>query len=106
MRARGETSAASGCACAILAPCGAVCASTPAAGSEQAPAKATHIAAVLIRIITPTIVAGRNVSDCRANVNCGHLGLDPVHPRFSAGIPPLMLKFACASAEAALEQPG
>jgi hypothetical protein len=46
---------AAGCdTCAAHNPCGAVCAPAPAAGSKIAPAKATHIAAVLIRIITPT----------------------------------------------------
>jgi hypothetical protein len=35
-------------------PCGAVCAFVPVAGSAKAPAKATHNAAVLIRIVTPT----------------------------------------------------
>jgi hypothetical protein len=48
-----------GCdACAVRIPDGAVwalvCASAPATGSEKMPAKTSNIAAVLIRIITPT----------------------------------------------------
>ena len=60
-----------GGACAIRVPCGAVCASAPAASSETAPAKATDIAKVLIRILTPTqTYRYPTVSDCRGNVNC------------------------------------
>jgi hypothetical protein len=53
-------------------PCGVVCAFAPAIGSETAPATATNIAAVLIDIImrTQNLFEGRNVSDCRAKVNC------------------------------------
>jgi hypothetical protein len=47
---------ATGCdGCAVRIPCGTVCALVPAAGHTKAPAKATNIAAVLIRIIAPTI---------------------------------------------------
>ena len=64
--------AAGGDACAVRTPNAAVWALAPAAGSAKTPAKATHIAAVLIRIMTPTqtLSRSRNVSDCRANVNC------------------------------------
>ena len=64
---------AAGCdACAVRAPRATVWAFAPAAGNDKTPAKATHIAAVLIRIMTPTqnLSRSRNVSDCRANVNC------------------------------------
>jgi hypothetical protein len=46
--------AAGGDACAVRTPNAAVCALAAAAGSEKTPAKATHIAAVLIPIMTPT----------------------------------------------------
>ena len=64
--------AAGSAACAVRNPCrGASCAPATA-GNEKTPAKTTHIAAVPIRIIAPTIdlFTGRNVSDCRAKVNC------------------------------------
>jgi hypothetical protein len=43
-----------GSACAVRVPRGAVCASAPAASSEQTPAKANDIAKVLKRILTTT----------------------------------------------------
>jgi hypothetical protein len=56
MRRCADTSVATGCdACAGRIPCGAVCALVPAAGKPKVPAKASNIAAVLIRIITPTM---------------------------------------------------
>ena len=59
--------------CAARVVCNAVCALAPATDNEQAPVKATNIAAVLIRIITShhEAVVDCNVSDCRTNVNCG-----------------------------------
>ena len=46
--------AAGGDACAVRTPNAAVWALAAAAGSAKTPAKATHIAAVLIPIMTPT----------------------------------------------------
>jgi hypothetical protein len=50
-----DTSVDIGCdACAVRIPDGAVSAWAPAAGSKKPPAKNSNIAAVLIRIMTPT----------------------------------------------------
>ena len=49
-----EIKAAGGDACAVRSPDAAVWALAAAAGSAKTPAKATHIAAVLIPIMTPT----------------------------------------------------
>src|ERR1700682_690632 len=88
-----DSSVAAGCgACAARTPCGAVCARVPAAGNEKTPAKANNIAAVLIRLMTPT-------QTC-----CRPQGLRLARERQLQALPENACKPVCTTAEHALNR--